>query len=762
MSKLVRMRESLSMPNSFYKEITAEASSVLKESANKVHSNKLNESSNNEIIKEATKLRESVENKELFDKIINKLKEEGASSDRKLWKFPVSRFGNKNGNGRIYPRELWENVINNQRDVWCGGCGLADHPMDDADPGQFKTSSIVWLDMMIDDANKLIWAIGTFVGTYGKLAQEIIEAGGRIGFSSSGFGETELDGCTINPDTYQIERVADIVTNPSQCVFGDISSENIQASPLDNKNIEYSKQTVKNEDEAEKPIISSSVNPVAVVVEESNDKKANLNEGVEIIPKSEIIKNNNSISADAVTENEKTSEEKAETNETKVKESISKLEMKAIEKYVEGLQNKAKELKSPKARYDEVSEILSMVENCGNENLKNKVENQLKAEKENLQKIINSALELHEDVGDLNLFADSAKKVAMEGQILSKQVQDYKLLSEGLSKRLQTLVNENNVLKSKLALHESSAKKAEINANKNSVADAVKIDELTKKAESLSKNLDTAKHVIKVLSKKSLKMTENIKDSKATFTNKFEEMKKEIVNLATEIDKLTTIKNNVIKESNTRNARAKANINHLESKIKELISINEALNKGNKKLEAKNGVLESKIKELNESITAKTTEVAKLNETVDALKKESESLDKTVKIYEAKKAEEDSYKPAVYTKKAGLSFREDSKLESYWADLKEAYGSAIDPYEKRIRFAKTYQEAVSNFLKIRTDIDESARMAEAANVSYGITNKDQRKQLLEEAGMTFEKSSEMSIDEINAIETENLKKMGLR
>ena len=106
MSKLVRMREALSMPNHFYKEVTDDVSDSLKESVKKVHSNKLNESTNDALLKEATKLRESVKDTALFDKIINKLKEEGASSDRKLWKFPVSRFGNKNGNGRIYSREL--------------------------------------------------------------------------------------------------------------------------------------------------------------------------------------------------------------------------------------------------------------------------------------------------------------------------------------------------------------------------------------------------------------------------------------------------------------------------------------------------------------------------------------------------------------------------------------------------------------------------------------------------------------------------------
>jgi archaellum component FlaF (FlaF/FlaG flagellin family) len=95
--------------------------------------------------------------------------------------------------------------------------------------------------MDIDKENNLVYGIGTFVGPYGHLAQEIIDAGGRVGFSSSGFGELEADGETVNPDTYQIERLADVVLNPSQSVYGVINNETNLG------NIEYTKKTVVNE-----------------------------------------------------------------------------------------------------------------------------------------------------------------------------------------------------------------------------------------------------------------------------------------------------------------------------------------------------------------------------------------------------------------------------------------------------------------------------------------------------------------------------------
>lgn len=234
--KLYHIRESaLRLSNNDYKLLNEnEIPAELKESrAYKANVGKrFTESETTGALKTAIKLREGTTNlqeRAVFDNVIKKLREEGISSERKLWKFPVSRFGNVNGNGRIYTEQLWRNVINNQRDTWQGGCGLADHPMDDADPGQFKTSAIVWLDMIIDTANKLIWAIGTFVGEYGRLAQEIIEAGGRVGFSSSGFGETLSDGKTVDPDTYIIERVADIVTNPSQCGFPDNQTRHLSS-----------------------------------------------------------------------------------------------------------------------------------------------------------------------------------------------------------------------------------------------------------------------------------------------------------------------------------------------------------------------------------------------------------------------------------------------------------------------------------------------------------------------------------------------------
>jgi hypothetical protein len=53
------------------------------------------------------------------------------------------------------------------------------------------------------------------------LAQEILEHNGRVGTSSSGFGEVG-PGNIVDPDTYIIERLADLVLNPSQGTYGSL------------------------------------------------------------------------------------------------------------------------------------------------------------------------------------------------------------------------------------------------------------------------------------------------------------------------------------------------------------------------------------------------------------------------------------------------------------------------------------------------------------------------------------------------------------
>jgi hypothetical protein len=116
---------------------------------------------------------------------------------------------------------LWLNVRDKQQDAWKGLAGLADHPVEDNDPGKFRDQAVVWHDFEVPDkgTDEQCYGYGSFVGPYGHLAQEILEHGGRVGTSSSGFGDLDSNNI-VDPATFIIERLADLVLNPSQSVYG--------------------------------------------------------------------------------------------------------------------------------------------------------------------------------------------------------------------------------------------------------------------------------------------------------------------------------------------------------------------------------------------------------------------------------------------------------------------------------------------------------------------------------------------------------------
>ena len=214
-----------------------------------------------------SKLTESDAN--ALDKILTDLRNNGISSEFKLWKIPVGRYGNKNNNGRIYPKELWENIKNNQCDAWQGLCGLADHPIEDDDPGLFRDQAVLWHDMEIAD-DGTVYGYCSFVGPYGHMAQEILEHGGRIGTSSSGFGDVDKQTCVVDPNTYIIERLADLVLNPSQSTFGN------SGSPSKSFTSDLSKgATIEFEKKA--PVITEATNNINNIIQRNDELTLSLN-----------------------------------------------------------------------------------------------------------------------------------------------------------------------------------------------------------------------------------------------------------------------------------------------------------------------------------------------------------------------------------------------------------------------------------------------------------------------------------------------------
>lgn len=682
----------------------------IKESYSEVQSKSLKESVNtNALIKEVLSLQEntfSETEKQVLSKVVNKLKENGITNGPKLYKFPVARINDAdhpNLNGRVYTRELWDNVINKQQDNWKGLCGLSDHPEGD-DPGQFKQSSIVWLDMMIDDLNKIVWAIGSFVGQYGHLAQEIIEAGGRIGFSSSGFGELMMDGKTVNPDTYQIERVADIVLNPSQGVYGDVTDEQ-------HPNIEYTSQ---------KAI-------VAEAIKEIPNNKLSENIAVETPapqakePLSAILKekeNTNLELNSVVPETNGENKEMAENVENKKALVLSEAEEKKLKKYIKQFLTESNDIHNPIDRLKELDEIMEMVESGEIHDLKEDVEKELIAERARLEEMVKDAQSIQDEFGvSAKVFAENAKKVAQvadaleeennnlkesaqkaekESTLLTEQTHDFETLCAALTERVQTLFTENKKLKK-----ENNVLTVENAALKDK---ASKVTGLMKEATDLKADNQKLKLKADLRTRKSAALQESANEKTAIIEQKNRELVAELNNL---------------KETNT------------------------SLESSNKKFEKKYAILVTRYKELADKLsiveadkrkfeeTCQKTQAA-LDESVAEYNKLKETAVKVAKVAKSTKVENEKvkeqvkgllsdspldygfYEGADHNRMKGfVNFRENHgvQIEDYWNDLVQKYGEAIMPFENRIRGAKTLEEAHSQFLFNMSKIDENAARA---------------------------------------------------
>ena len=682
----------------------------IKESYSEVQSKSLKESVNtNALIKEVLLLRESAfseAEKQILSKVVNKLKENGITNGPKLYKFPIARINDAdhpNLNGRVYIRELWDNVINKQQDNWKGLCGLSDHP-EGNDPGQFKQSAIVWLDMMIDDLNKIVWAIGSFVGQYGHLAQEIIEAGGRIGFSSSGFGELMMDGKTVNPDTYQIERVADIVLNPSQGVYGDITDEQ-------HPNIEYTSQkAVVTEAIKEIPNNKLSEN----IATETSAPKAKE-------PLSAILKekgNTNTETNSVVPETHGENKEMAENVENKRALVLSEAEEKKLKKYIKQFLAESSEIHNPIDRLKELDEIMEMVESGEIHDLKEDVEKELVAERARLEEMVKDAQSIQDEFGvSAKVFAENAKKVAQvadtleeennslkenaqkaqkESTLLTEQTHDFETLCAALTERVQALFAENKELKK-----ENNILTVENAALKDK---ASKVTGLMKEATNLKADNQKLKLKADLRNRKSAALQESVNEKTAA-------VKQENVKLVAELNNL--------KETNS------------------------SLESSNKKFEKKYAILVSRYKELANKFNIVEADKKKfeeacqktqaaLDESVTEYSKLKETAVKVAKVAKSTKAENEKVKDQVKgllsdspldygfyegvdhnRMKGFVNFRENHgvQIEDYWADLVQKYGEAIMPFENRIRGAKTLEEAHSQFLFNMSKIDENAAKA---------------------------------------------------
>lgn len=554
---LVRMRETVCLGNEYYQDITESAPQELKESLQRVQKNRITESTAN--IESITKLlRESSLNEDIVTKVVDGLIREGIDAvKQRIYKVPVARInppGTLNGNHRRYPKELWENVMNNQKDRWQGLCGLADHPTDDTDPGSIKNSAIVWLGMDIDPVTNLVYGIGTFVGPYGHMFQEIIDAGGRVGFSSSGFGELMYDKETVNPDTYTIERLADVVLNPSQDVYGAISDETRVG------NIEYTKQ---------EPVIKES--------------KETLVESQE--PKFNII-------------NEKKEKPMEDLKENTKSSAFAKAEEKALRNHINSFLNENTQVTDPLQKMSDLNEILTIIKEGKLTDLEEGVVNKLTEMQVQLEKDIEDSQKLKEAMGssDISEITENTQKLMETGTLLADQVADYKTLCEGLKARNEELTKKNKALEFRISLKEKRVEKVNFEKNQESVANSAQVDAL--------------KEELKDVKESSLKEIKSLKESVAKYQKGNRELERKNGILETKLNEANKVlqTNAKLKEGKVAVSKAeKEELENLREENKALKGMVERLQKRNADLKFKLEESENEIKAVNDKYEEATT-----------------------------------------------------------------------------------------------------------------------------------------------------------
>ena len=410
--RLFLLRESF-LPGSSadFRELAEDASDKYRESYDDKRS-RLVESKAEDVRKTLLKLKEESDSPTIdsaIDSILAQLNDKGVEKPKfRVWKFPIARYDHKNYNGRIYPKQLFTNVCEDQRDVWCGLCGLADHPKEDNDPGLFKDQAIVWLDMEVAD-DGYVYGVGSFCGPYGELAQQIIDRGGRVGFSTSGFGEVDKFTKTVDPKTFQIERLADVVLSPSQGVYGSLADPHTEPEPAliqPNQTIEYERNTPK-EVSLEGRAVRESTTPESKIIEEKKMAAVDAAKLTEAAP------------------------------------AASKMEEKLFRKYVETFVSQIGSKENPMDRLKEAAEILEMFEDGVAPDLKESVELRVVQERDELAKLVESAIDVQKTLGaNLDQIKENAPKIVEKAIGLRDQVTDYEELAEALTERNRELAAE--------------------------------------------------------------------------------------------------------------------------------------------------------------------------------------------------------------------------------------------------------------------------------------------------------------------------------
>ena len=443
------------------------------ENANRIwancHVEKLSESTK----KSLKSLKEGVNDKALMTKVISELKEQGLNPPQ-LWKFPISRINtidSPNLNGRVYGKDLWENVLTKQVEAWKTGTGLANHPADDED-GDFMKQSIVWLDGLIE--GDIVYGIGALVGEGGKLAQQIIEAGGKVGFSTAGFGEVLAEG-VVDPETYEIDRFADLVLNPSQGVFGN-AADAYKAKTNESVKENDMKKAVKESAKAKGLLEDEEVEDQNEGAEDQNTEDE---EGSEEEGETEAVNESEESSNEEDTDDSEGEEASEEDEEETLSEKL------VLDHYMTAIESVAK--KPGREWQSKVEQLESLAKKIGREKLSKK---NIRAVNEKINGIINGIVKETEKVIQEGYDAkDICKEMGITSIAKLAGVKDILEDYAAVQECLASAQKEANKYKD---LYESKAENFE-NFAKGSVKDVETIETLNARIATLESKLAKAR-----------------------------------------------------------------------------------------------------------------------------------------------------------------------------------------------------------------------------------------------------------------------------
>ena len=145
--------------------------------------------------------------------VVEELSESGESKKKYKIKGTFSTIAEKNRNGRIYPRHLWEAAVSKYQNVLKSGsinrlCEWEHPPRGTVDPME----AVACIDSLKIEGNKVIGEATILDNPKGNQLKTLIDNGIKISVSSRGSGKVGNGGLVEKFDLI----TSDIVSQPSQ------------------------------------------------------------------------------------------------------------------------------------------------------------------------------------------------------------------------------------------------------------------------------------------------------------------------------------------------------------------------------------------------------------------------------------------------------------------------------------------------------------------------------------------------------------------